>query len=167
MSKPIKSAREANERERVAKLIPKPTPKQSLFAKSYALTMNGTQSAKASYNSKEANTLSSIATENLRKPAVQEAIKDNLRRVGFNEHFISDRLKAITEAGTSDKALKQASVRDANKSLELGARLYGLLNNNSTNNTLIVKADLSAKTPNELRDELLRLREEEEKYLND
>lgn len=141
------------------------TPKQNMFVQAYANSLNGTDAAMAAYDTKKRSVAQVIASENLRKPITQDAVKAALRRVGYTEEFISDRLKAITEAGTSERALKQASVRDANKSLELGARLYGLLGNNNTNVTLNLKAELSAKTPNELKDEILKLRDEEARFL--
>jgi len=51
------------------------TKKQKGFVKDYVETGNGTQSALKNYNVKDETVASSIATENLRKPLIQNAIK--------------------------------------------------------------------------------------------
>lgn len=51
------------------------TKKQRGFVNDIVKTGNGTKSVLDNYNTKSENTASSIATENLRKPKIQEAIK--------------------------------------------------------------------------------------------
>ncbi len=57
------------------------TKKQRGFVKDYVKTENGTQSAMKHYNVKNETVASSIATENLRKPLIQEAIKSIADRI--------------------------------------------------------------------------------------
>lgn len=143
------------------------TPKQDMFVNKYIEKQNGRQAAIASgYTSK---TPEVIASQNLRKDNIQEEMKSRMESAGFDKDFIAKRLKVIAEEGTSSRALEKTSVTEALKALQLGSDIYGLLgrHNKTENKTLIVKADLSKKTYNELKDEMIKLREEEEKYLTD
>ncbi len=55
------------------------TKKQDKFVKEYLDTGNGTQAALKAYDTKNENTASSIAWENLRKPEIQVAIQDSAK----------------------------------------------------------------------------------------
>lgn len=57
------------------------TKKESDFAKEYAKTGNGTQSALKVYKTKSTNTAAVIASENLRKPKVLKVIKSIADRI--------------------------------------------------------------------------------------
>jgi len=158
----IKSKNQTNQSE--PKRAPRLTPKQDIFATKYIEKLNGAAAARAAgYSPKIAEV---IASQNIRKHNVQMAIKERMRAVGFDESFISDRLKRIVEAGTTDRALSKATPKDANVALRSGAELYGLLSNKTIDNrTLILKAELSNKSLAELKEELKRIRSEEAKYL--
>jgi len=143
------------------------THKQEIFTTKYIENNgNGTKSAiQAGYSPKVAPV---TASRNIRNDNVQQSIKRKLQAIGFNDDFISSKLKDITEAGTSTSSLRKTSVRDALSALRTGAELYGLLGNKHIDNkTLVIKADLSKQSAHELKEELIRLRNEEEKYLND
>ncbi len=56
------------------------TKKQRVFVKDYIATGNGTQAALAAYDTDDPHTAHSIASENLRKPAVAEAIDNALSK---------------------------------------------------------------------------------------
>lgn len=53
---------------------PKLTNKQKAFARNYAKSLNGTQSALASYETTDYKTANAIAVENLSKPIVRQEI---------------------------------------------------------------------------------------------
>jgi phage terminase small subunit len=61
------------------------TVKQRCFVKHYLETGNGTAAAMAAYAVADRNTARSIGTENLRKPAVQEAVAELLDAGGLSD----------------------------------------------------------------------------------
>lgn len=56
-------------------MVEKLTKKQKGFVKDYIKTGNGTQSALKNYDTDDPNVANAIASENLRKPMIQDAIK--------------------------------------------------------------------------------------------
>lgn len=69
------------------------TPKQQRFIQEYAVDLNGTQAAiRAGYSPKTAR---SIASENIRRPAVKTAIKEALRTG-------TERLQRLTAVAMAD-----------------------------------------------------------------
>jgi len=57
-----------------------PTAKQKAFAKEYAKTLNGVQSALKVYDTKDYETANQIAVDNLQKPIVRQEIERLLQR---------------------------------------------------------------------------------------
>jgi len=89
------------------------TIKQEKFIKAYARTGNGTQSARlAGYSDSSDGVLKQQAVENLRKPAVKEALKRELARVelNFTPQRVQRRLDEISheaqEAGQFGPAVR-------------------------------------------------------------
>lgn len=87
--------------------------KQLKFAREYVESSgNGTQSALKTYDTKDPNTASMIASENLRKPIVQEAILDILERSGIDldtvTHIHSRNMKQDKHLGVSQTAVQDA-----------------------------------------------------------
>ncbi len=56
------------------------TAKEKAFAKEYAMSKNGTQSALKVYDTDSANVASTIASENLTKPRIRHEIESLLNR---------------------------------------------------------------------------------------
>jgi hypothetical protein len=80
MTKPV--SQEARQRMSCAQRARHLTIKQEKFIKAYARTGNGTQSARlAGYSDSSDGVLKQQAVENLRKPAVKQALKQELARV--------------------------------------------------------------------------------------
>jgi hypothetical protein len=88
---------------------PKLTRKQQIFVKEYAETNNGTQAALKAYGVKNENTASSIATENLRKPAIVSAL------VNYNELIESAIIGTVADWKDSDKPRQREIAMDAAK----------------------------------------------------
>jgi len=105
--------------------LPKLTKKQRGFVDDYIETENGTQSALKNYDTDDYKTASVIATENLDKPSVIEAIevkrktlKEALIKRGITEDYLAEKvdvlLTAVDGQGKSDftaidKGLKHAT----------------------------------------------------------
>ena len=65
--------------------------KQRRFVAEYARSGNGTQAALVAYDTADPHTAHSIASENLRKPAIQDAVAELLDAEGLSD----DKLLAI------------------------------------------------------------------------
>jgi hypothetical protein len=61
------------------------TVKQRRFVKHYVESGNGTEAAVLAYDVADRNTARSIGTENLRKPAIQDAVADLLDAGGLSD----------------------------------------------------------------------------------
>jgi Terminase small subunit len=99
MAKPV--SQEARQRMSCAQRARHLTIKQEKFIKAYARTGNGTQSARlAGYSDSSDGVLKQQAVENLRKPAVKEALKRELARVelNFTPERVQRRLDEISHA---------------------------------------------------------------------
>lgn len=59
------------------------TAKQQRFTEEYIKTLNGTESASIAYDASNRDTARSIATENLSKPLIREAIAKQLQENGI------------------------------------------------------------------------------------
>lgn len=84
---------------------PKLTKKQRVFVANYAETENGTKSALAAYDTKDPIVAKSIATENLTKPPIINAIEDkrkSLRQAlidkGIDEDKIAEKIDVLLNA---------------------------------------------------------------------
>ena len=82
---PKPTSREARQRMSHAQRFRHLTIKQEKFIKAYARTGNGTQSARlAGYSDSSDGVLKQQAVENLRKPAVKQALKQELAKIELN-----------------------------------------------------------------------------------
>ena len=66
------------------------TFKQRRFLRLYSETGNGTQSALAAYDTKDAGTAAAIAAETLRKPQVQAAVAELLDANGLSDRKLAE-----------------------------------------------------------------------------
>ena len=100
-------------------------PRQDRFVDEYLLDGNGTQAAiRAGYSPKTAY---SIASENLRKPDIQQAIAERQRQLAEKRQW--DRERVVAEAEENLAGAREAKqFGSANGALELIGRVTGLLN---------------------------------------
>jgi len=100
-------------------------PRQDRFVDEYLLDGNGTQAAiRAGYSAKTAY---SIASENLRKPDIQQAIAERQRQLAEKRQW--DRERLVSEAESNlHLAREHKQMGSANGALELIGRVTGLLN---------------------------------------
>ena len=86
-----------------------PTPKQKLFAREYAKTLNGTQSALKAYNTTNPKSASVMAVDTLAIPSVRKEIETLLRKnnIEVSEVFSIHRRNMLQDKHlpTSQKAV--------------------------------------------------------------
>lgn len=73
------------------------TLKQAKFTKEYLKTGNATEAAAKAYDVKNRNTANSIATENLAKPAIREAVMSAAEKLGINPEYVLGNYKRAIE----------------------------------------------------------------------
>ena len=82
--------------------MPELTPKQEAFIREYiANGGNGTKAAQAAYDTNSYNSAQSIASQNLDKPVIAEALIKTMRRAGITDEMI---VKPVIEALTAVNA---------------------------------------------------------------
>ena len=87
------------------------TPKEKKFVNKYVLTQKPREAALAAYDITDRGAAGSIAFENLKKPRIQEEIKERMRKYGLDEDFIATNLRKAIEAGIGQKATNADSLR--------------------------------------------------------
>lgn len=76
--------------------MPELTPKQDAFIREYiANGGNGTKAAQVAYDTNSYNSAQSIASQNLDKPVIAEALIKTMRRAGITDEMI---VKPVIEA---------------------------------------------------------------------
>jgi len=104
------------------------TKKQFGFVRDYVLTGNGTQSAMRNYNLKNNFVASNVASENLLKPYIAEAVKveearvaltlrEALEREGVGPQFLAQKVKQL---------LKTKGYQAVDRGLAHATKIYGL-----------------------------------------
>lgn len=82
--------------------MPELTPKQDAFIREYiANGGNGTKAAQVAYDTNSYNSAQSIASQNLNKPIIAEALLKTMRRAGITDEMI---VKPVIEALTAVNA---------------------------------------------------------------
>lgn len=82
--------------------MPELTPKQGAFIREYiANGGNGTKAAQVAYDTNSYNSAQSIASQNLNKPIIAEALLKTMRRAGITDEMI---VKPVIEALTAVNA---------------------------------------------------------------
>jgi len=76
------------------------TLKQAKFTKEYLKSGNATEAAAKAYDVKNRNTANSIATENLAKPAIKEAVMSAAEKLGINPEYVLNNFKKVIEVGS-------------------------------------------------------------------
>jgi len=109
----------------------KPTIKQKKFVAEYVKTGNATKSALKAYDTTDLSTAAAIGSENIRKPAVQQAIEQALTFHEATPEFAVGRVKKIAE---QDKELNTSL--NASKTI---LELHGWRKESKPNLTLDVK----------------------------
>jgi hypothetical protein len=98
------------------------TIKQRRFVKHYLETGNGTEAAMSAYDVTDRNTARSIGTENLRKPAVQDAVAELLDAGGLSdEKLLAIHAHYLGLCASADPRMKAIGL----KALDMAYRLKG------------------------------------------
>ena len=116
---------EQNQTQQKPAKLPKLTKKQRGFVRDYVKDENGTQAVLKNYGVKDSIVAKSVASENLTKPYIIEAIevkrkslRQALQEEGIDEKYLAQKvnvlLKAVDKEGTPDynavdKGLKHAT----------------------------------------------------------
>lgn len=138
------------------------TIKQKLFVKRYVENKgNGTQAALDVYDVKNSNTAHAIASENLRKPTIQQAIHQALEAKGLDPLSIGGYLKEAIVSGLGVKATNADSLRG----IDLFAKLTGAYQNPIIRESYEVRVQKMSKK--EVMAELARLRKSTAQLLKD
>src|SRR5262245_46220625 len=96
--------------------------KQRRFVGEYVRCGNGTQAALAVYDTNDPRTAHAIASENLRKPAIQGAVSELLAAVGLSdEHLLGIHVHYLSLAESTDPRLKALGL----KALDMAYKLKG------------------------------------------
>lgn len=138
------------------------TLRQGQFVKKYIEKKgNGTQAALEVYDVKNANVAHSIASENLRKPAIQQKIREALEAKGLTPESIAEYLKRAIVSGIGVKATNADSLRG----LDLYAKLTGAYESVVIEQSYKVK--LQKMGHKELKIELEKLTKTSNSLIND
>lgn len=127
------------------------TLKERRFSKEYIKNNgNGTQAViDAGYKVKNRNMAGVIARQNIKKDKVQKSIRDELKKIGLDESYISSKALKATEA-INDTTVQNATLSEGLKALEFVARLHGLMDKNKTITKKSVNVSLKASSREEL-----------------
>jgi phage terminase small subunit len=127
------------------------TVKQYKFVKGVVSGKNGSQAVKeAGYKAKDALNRAVVASENIKKPYIQEAIREELDKQGLSISESVDRLGRTIDAGIGIKATNKDSI----KGLEMVFKLQGLLDTKKVTENKTLKLSLSVKNADELKEAL-------------
>ena len=130
------------------------TLKQKLFVKKYIQNGgNGTKAAISTYNVKNAAVACSIASENLRKPLIREAIEETLRLQGLTPDQLAGNLGELATARV-DKVTADVQLRAIIEVLKLTGQ-YSMPK--QTNMDVSVNVELSQVPIADLQEEIRRI----------
>ena len=121
--------------------LPKLTPKQAAFVHEYLIDLNATQAAiRAGYSQKTANR---IATENLSKPVIQEALREareaREKRSLITVEWVLAQIASIAQD-------EEAQQRDRLKALELLGKHLGMWERREDTESQGVKVCIDTET---------------------
>lgn len=121
--------------------LPKLTPKQAAFVHEYLVDLNATQAAiRAGYSKKTANR---IATENLSKPVIQEALREareaREKRSMITVEWVLAQIASIAQD-------EEAQQRDRLKALELLGKHLGMWERREDTESQGVKVCIDTET---------------------
>ena len=95
------------------------TIKQNMFVKGLVESGNGTQAALGAYNTSSSEVAKVIASENLTKLNVREAVEQAMERNGLSVEYISGKIKDSMVAGVGIKAKNSDTIRAGEVLLKL------------------------------------------------
>ena len=84
------------------------TVKQRRFVKHYVATGNGTEAALSAYDTTDPGTAHAIASENLRKPAIQQAVAELLEAGGLSDRKLFELHASYLALAYSDDPQEKA-----------------------------------------------------------
>lgn len=140
------------------------TIKQKLFVKNYIeRNGNGTQAALESYDTTNPNVAHSIATENLRKPTIREAIEEVLHSKGLTLSQVTGNLGYFANS-RPEKVNAEAALK---ANIELLKLMHAYPTQKSAHVSLSLKARLNKMTLEEVKKESEKIHAELMELLED
>lgn len=135
---------------REAKINNKLTRKQDTFVKGILNGQSATQAALTSYNTSDPSVAKVIASENLTKPNIKEALEEALRSNGVTPDLITAEIKTL-----ATKQVEKVSGDVKLKSLVELLKLMGAYPGTKHSNLNVnIKAGLKDLTMNQIKEEL-------------
>ena len=138
-----------------SKKLPKLTKKQRGFVKDYVMYENGTKAVMNNYDVKDNIVAKSIATENLTKPYIIEAIeikrktlKEALIEQGIDEKKIAQKINVLLSA-KDEKANNDYTAID--KGLKHATAIYGVEQEPKQNNKITYNFIFNTETQNQIK----------------
>lgn len=101
--------------------------KQKDWADKFLQHGNGKKAALESYPGIKETTANAIAQKNKEHHLVKSYIAKVLEKKGITDDYLAEKLKTIIDAGTVEKALKEAKIRDAMSAIQTSVQLKDLL----------------------------------------
>jgi len=133
--------------DRIQGYMNKLRTKQRLFIQEYIKSNgNGTQSALKVYDTIDKPTAGSIATENLKKPEIQQELKTILQRRDLQLDRFTNKLSDIV----GSEPLKGYSGADIVEAVKTGLKLHGVLTDRKVTTTYNLNADLEKLSTSDL-----------------
>jgi phage terminase small subunit len=145
-----------------------PTYKQKRWTEEYIKNKgNATEAALLSYNTTNRASAQVIASKNLRKPHVQEYMRQLLEEEGLGPKEVTRTLRKFVDAATTDESLKKVTPADGLRALDMGNRLadyYPAEKKQIQKQTAVLNMNLEAKSEAELSEILQGLMEETKRF---
>lgn len=100
-----------------------PTLAQKKFIKEYLQTGKIKQSAMKAYPNAKETTAATVGQKNLHSPIVKSYMQDLLDYEGLSDEKIAKKLNKIVDAGTTRRALKSTTPKDALQAIKFSAEI--------------------------------------------
>lgn len=148
---------------REAKINNRLTRKQTVFVNELANGKSATQAALVAYNTNDPNTAKVIASENLTKPNIREALEESLRAGGLSLSVITNNIGELANS----KPEKISGDVKLKANIEL-LRLYGVYPSTKYSNVNInLKGNIKDLNFKEVKEELKVIDSELEEVLKE
>jgi hypothetical protein len=146
-----------------------PSFKQKRLVHEYLKHGNAKKAARVAYPDAKETSLSAMAYQALRTEPVQEYMKLVLEKSGISDEKIATKLNEIIDAGTTNKALKGATTKDALTAINTSLHLkdaFPAEKRQIEQKTAILNLDLTGKSEKDLQEILDNLIEESRRFRN-
>ncbi|GEM_PF-6273792 len=144
-------------------MVKKLTSRQTQFIKKYLEVGNGTQAALATYNTSDPNVAKVIASENLTKPNIREALEEALRTSGLSLSVITNNLGSL--ANSKPEKISGDTVLKANTEI---LKLFGAYpDKKSFQFSYSVKDKIESMSFQQIKEEITKLDAELKEFLEE